>query len=235
MPGCSDSRTKSRTVFASPLLLLALAAPLRAVAQSRGGAQPTPTIAMSWPREIADGRPIVTIYTPQVDRWDGAQIDMRAVMSVGHPTSPRQDFGVIWITARTLVDQVNRVVSIDAVQVVRASFPGQPENAEIYLDTLRAADALLMAAVRVAVADGGPELLENYRSHADRYAGTAMQAGPQTVAGPDAWLAGNGPDAPSPPASLSVRAMPPKRAWGEWPPSGPWVRTSESWPQPRPW
>jgi hypothetical protein len=34
MPGCSDSRTKSRTAFAIPLLVLALAAPLPAVAQS---------------------------------------------------------------------------------------------------------------------------------------------------------------------------------------------------------
>ncbi len=39
MPGCSDSRTKSRTVFAIPFLLLALAAPVPAAAQSRGGAR----------------------------------------------------------------------------------------------------------------------------------------------------------------------------------------------------
>jgi hypothetical protein len=170
-----------------------------------------------------------------VDRWDGAQIDIRAVVSVGHPTSPQQDFGVIWITARTFVDQINRAVSIDAVQVVKASFPGAPENAEIYLDMLRAADALLIAAVRVAVADGGPELLKDGRSLADRYAGAAMQAASQTAAGPDACLAGNGSDAPPPPASCSVRAMPPKRAWGEWPPAHPWLHTSESWPQSRPW
>jgi hypothetical protein len=234
MPSCSESRTKSRTVFAIPLLLLALGAPLPAVAQSRGGAQPTPAIAMSWPREIADGRPIVTIYTPQVDRWDGAQIDIRAVVSVGRPTSPQQDFGVIWITARTFVDQINRVVSIDAVQVVKATFPGAPENAEVYLETLQAADALLIAAVRVAVADGGPELFPNDRNLSDRYAGATMQAASQTVAGPDACLAANGSDA-SPPAPCSVRAMPPKRAWGEWPPAHPWLHTSDSWPQSRPW
>lgn len=55
MPGCADSRTHSRTVFAILLLLPTFAAPLPAMAQSRGGAPHAAN--QSWSDRLAARRP----------------------------------------------------------------------------------------------------------------------------------------------------------------------------------
>ncbi len=118
-----------------PLLLLSIALPIPARAQS--GASAAGPSDPGWPRQIKGGTNTITIYTPQVDRWDGTQLEARAAVSVDHPASPQQDFGVIWISAHTLVDRTNRLVSCDKVEITKASFPAAPEKTDAYLEILR--------------------------------------------------------------------------------------------------
>ena len=91
----------------------------------------------AWPRRVSGGSHTISVYTPQVDKWDGTALEARAAVSVDHPASPKQDFGVIWFTARTLVDRSNRLVALDSVQVVKANFPSAPEQQDTYLEILR--------------------------------------------------------------------------------------------------
>ena len=89
-----------------------------------------------WPREISDGEQI-TIYQPEVERWQGNQLNERAAVSVQSAASPEPTYGVIWITARTEVDRANHLVTLEDLQVSRASFPGHPERTSEYLALLR--------------------------------------------------------------------------------------------------
>lgn len=95
-----------------------------------------------------------------------------------------------------------------------------------------AAGALVLAALGLPVATGAAEMPEACHGLAARFARAPDQA---TLAALQACLAGERPDSAQMTALPSIPAMPPKRAWGEWPPSEPWMHTSESWPQPRPW
>ncbi len=108
-----------------------------AQAQARGSA-PQAESNPSWPRQVSGGGYTITIYTPQADQWDGNLLEVRAAVSVERAASPQQDFGVIWITGRTLVDRAARVVSLSDVQITRANFPAAPEKADAYLEVLRA-------------------------------------------------------------------------------------------------
>jgi len=43
-------------------------------------------------------------------------------------SSSSTDYGVIWLTSRTEVDKVNRVVTLLDVSITRQNFPTLPDN-----------------------------------------------------------------------------------------------------------
>ncbi|MDR3608640.1 MAG: hypothetical protein P4M08_14855 [Oligoflexia bacterium] len=88
-----------------------------------------------WPRLVSNQEQI-TIYQPEVESWKGNQLQERAAVSVQRPASPTPAYGVIWIQARTEVDKVNHVVTLEEVQITKASFPSEPEHAEEYRELL---------------------------------------------------------------------------------------------------
>ena len=137
------------TAAALVVLLLVSLAPPSAYAQTPAPvpAQPAakPPVAggqasgdRSWPRQaVADGDTI-TVYQPQVEKWDGTAIEARAAVSVESTISPQQRFGVAWFTGRTQIDKENRLVALDQVKVARVQFPSAPEKADEYAATIRA-------------------------------------------------------------------------------------------------
>ena len=99
--------------------------------------------ALVWPRQINEGGNAVVIYQPEFEKWDGNTLEARAAIAVTPAESKRQTFGVIWMTAKTEVDKVNRIVTLNDLKVTKASFPQDKMNEPLYLAVLqqRAPDA----------------------------------------------------------------------------------------------
>lgn len=122
------------------VLLVALCGALPAVAQQQGGGASARAVTdIGWPRQVKAGGSTITVYQPQVDSWDGNLLKERAAVSVATQASPTPTFGVVWFTARTDVDKQTRIVTLHDIELTRASFPTQPDQADAYLQTLRGA------------------------------------------------------------------------------------------------
>ncbi|MFL5339168.1 MAG: hypothetical protein ACJ8F7_03290 [Gemmataceae bacterium] len=97
-------------------LLLAAAACVAAAGQEKSAIVISPhseTTDLSpagdsgWPRQVTDGAGnTITVYQPQVQRWDGGRLEAQAAVSVENRVSPQPTYGVIWLSARTFVDKV---------------------------------------------------------------------------------------------------------------------------------
>ena len=95
----------------------------------KGGTLPAklPT-EQAWPRTFTSGNDKFDIYQPQLDRWDGNQIHIYSAveLKVGKETAAR--YGVVWLHARTEVDKVNRLVTLDQIKVDEVKFPAAHER-----------------------------------------------------------------------------------------------------------
>ncbi len=78
-----------------------------------------------WPRTMTNGADTFLIYQPQVEKWDGNQIELYSAVEVktGTGKDATSKYGVVWYNARTEVDKVNRLVTLDQVQLVKVKFP----------------------------------------------------------------------------------------------------------------
>jgi hypothetical protein len=92
---------------------------------------------VGWPRAITAGDLTVTLYQPQVESWDENQIRSRAAVAVQTKESAVPVYGVVWLTARTDVDRETRLVRLDDVQVVKASFPSHADRADEFALAIR--------------------------------------------------------------------------------------------------
>jgi len=87
------------------------------------------TSDVTWPREAktADGTTI-TVYQPQLERWDNNQLSGRAAVSVAKPGEKDPRFGVIELTARTDIDKASDTVMLSMVRIAKGSFPGMSQQ-----------------------------------------------------------------------------------------------------------
>ena len=85
-----------------------------------------------WPRQLNYQRATISIYQPQLDSWTRNLLDAYAAVSIKTPGSQKLDYGVIWFTARTEVDKVNRVVTLFDFQLSKQNFPSLPNNGSAY-------------------------------------------------------------------------------------------------------
>ena len=80
-----------------------------------------------WPYEITSGDTQIAVYQPQLDSWDGMTLKARAAVAVKEGAkddkNAKSSFGVLDITARTLVDKNTRLVTLDRYEIVKADFP----------------------------------------------------------------------------------------------------------------
>jgi hypothetical protein len=90
-----------------------------------------------WPRIIDEGGVKYTIFQPQLDSWDGYQFAAHAAVSVLPAGLKEPTFGVIDITATTLVDKVSRTVELHDIKIEKALFPSAPNHAEAYRNSLQ--------------------------------------------------------------------------------------------------
>jgi hypothetical protein len=94
-----------------------------------------------WPRVVEQGDVTLTIFLPQVDKFEGDELESRAAVQVETKVAgeerPRTTYGVIWIHARTQIDKEAGLVYLDEIEILKGSFPGDPERAEDYLGMIR--------------------------------------------------------------------------------------------------
>jgi hypothetical protein len=77
----------------------------------------------SWPRTFTSGTNTFTIYQPQVDRWDENLISLYCAVELKAGKESAAKYGVVWFRARTEVDKVNRLVTLDQAKVTKVQFP----------------------------------------------------------------------------------------------------------------
>jgi len=101
-----------------------------------GDSQPAATNAGSvtsadrgWPRTITSGAEEISVYQPQLEKWEGNELAAYAAVSVKTEGKEQLRYGVVWFTARTEVDKVNREVTLDNFQIAKVRFP-TAENQE---------------------------------------------------------------------------------------------------------
>ena len=80
-----------------------------------------------WPRVLDLANAQVLVYQPQVNKWDGNQIDFRAAVAIKPTGAKEETFGVIFATARTQVDKVARTVVFEDLKITQDRLPDAAE------------------------------------------------------------------------------------------------------------
>jgi hypothetical protein len=117
---------------------LAINPPGIAVGQTATNAAATPGDD-PWPRRVASpAGATIKVYQPQLDSWAGNMLNAYAAVSVKAQGASDTTYGVIWFTASTEVDKINRVVTLDGFNLTKFKFPSVPNNGAQYAQTLKA-------------------------------------------------------------------------------------------------
>jgi hypothetical protein len=76
-----------------------------------------------WPRTFTNGNDTFTVYQPQVDKWEGEHVDLYSAVELKTGKESAAKYGVVWFRARTEVDKINRLVTLDQAEVTKVKFP----------------------------------------------------------------------------------------------------------------
>ena len=123
--------SKQSAAFALAACLIVSASPM-AVAQSAQGAGSAQPGGDPWPRRTDVQGATISIYQPQLESWTGNQLDAFAAVTIKTPGSDATNYGVIWFTARTEVDKINRVVTLANFALTKQNFPTLAQNGSAY-------------------------------------------------------------------------------------------------------
>jgi len=92
-----------------------------------------------WPRVSKGQGATISIYQPQLESWTGNLLDAYAAVTIKTQGSQAVNYGVVWFTARTEVDKVNRVVTLNDFNLTKRSFPTLANNGQAYLSAFKGA------------------------------------------------------------------------------------------------
>ena len=113
------------SIAASPTLL----AQSTFKADGSQGAAPTDK---GWPRKMVSGTNSFSVYQPQIEQWQGNRLEARAAVAITDGQSKQTAYGVLWFTARTEIDKINRLVMMADFRITKVSFPGAADKANLY-------------------------------------------------------------------------------------------------------
>jgi len=95
---------------------------LSATTQSKGPSE------SSWPRIFTSGTDTFTIYPPQMEKWNENVITLYCAVEFKSRKESAAKYGVVWFEARTEVDKINRLVTLDQAKVAKVKFPVAQEK-----------------------------------------------------------------------------------------------------------
>ncbi len=78
---------------------------------------------LEWPREIKVPEATILIYQPQIETFQGNQMEARFAASVQTPKMAEPVFGAVWTKARVEIDRDNRIVQLVSLEAVQSRFP----------------------------------------------------------------------------------------------------------------
>src|SRR5262249_43652417 len=117
--------------------LMAVGQPWLAVARvTQTAAQPQPAEEQvtpdPWPKSATLNGATYTLYQPQLESWDGYNLEGHAAVSVRPAGAKSDTFGAIVFTAVTLVDKETRTVRFQNIKIDKTNFPSAPDKAAQY-------------------------------------------------------------------------------------------------------
>src|SRR5690242_2505079 len=89
----------------------------------KAGVQRGPTSEGNWPRTFRSGPDTFLIYEPQIETWEENRINLYAAVEFKTEAGGASKYGVVWFSASSEVDKVNRLVTLDQAQVTKVRFP----------------------------------------------------------------------------------------------------------------
>ncbi len=89
-------------------------------------------LTMEWPRYFTTNGYEFAVYHPQVAQWPGNQIQGRFATAVRPTGTSNETYGVVYFTARTEIDKLSRLVTLENFQVTKLDFPTQRGMQKIY-------------------------------------------------------------------------------------------------------
>jgi hypothetical protein len=92
-----------------------------------------------WPRTIASDGETIQVYQPQVDKWEKGKLQAREAVVITQRELNETLYGVVWLTARTTLDQDTREVTLYDIEITDASFPSAVEEESRYIDEAKRA------------------------------------------------------------------------------------------------
>ena len=115
-----------------------------APAKAPAAASATPA-AKPWPRTFNEDGTQIVIHQPQLESWVGTDLKARAAVAVKTGEKADKDgkqhdvltYGVVWMTARTDTDKVERRVTLSNITVDKVIFPTDKAHEAQYTDALK--------------------------------------------------------------------------------------------------
>ncbi|HEX4795810.1 MAG TPA: hypothetical protein VH370_18625 [Humisphaera sp.] len=108
----------------------------KATAEAELAPPPDNWADLTWPRKHEIGGTTLLIYQPQVEKWEGNQLESQAAVALTPNGKTAPEYGVIWIKARTEVDKESRMVSLENVTITKVSFPSDRVNESLYREQI---------------------------------------------------------------------------------------------------
>jgi hypothetical protein len=120
-----------------PWILFVLLGAATTLAQTPTEPPPSQVTPDPWPKSAELNGTKYTIYQPQLDAWDNYTYKAHAAVSVQPAGSKDVTFGVIEISATTIVNKQARVVHIENLTIDKATFPSAPTQAASYQQAMQ--------------------------------------------------------------------------------------------------
>ena len=90
-----------------------------------------------WPREAKGADVSFKVHQPQLESWDGVLLQALVAIEVTVSGSDKASYGAARLSARTEVDKVNRMVTLEDIKILKVLFPSAPAKEQIYLEALQ--------------------------------------------------------------------------------------------------
>lgn len=95
-------------------------------------------LTLQWPRAFDAAGYEYAVYQPSIDSWPGNQLTGRFAIGTRPAGTSNETYGVAFFTARTEIDKVNRLVTLEDFQITSVKFPTERSQAAQFQAALQA-------------------------------------------------------------------------------------------------